>query len=142
MEAKGVRVIHVATMSTGRGPEHYKHMLTKLLIFNLTQFDQVCYYDSDVVFLNSPMPAFESCGWDAEICGVRDNFISNNPQSGAVQVKRYFNAGFLVIKPSTQTFNYLMRHTQLADGAVFAEQDMLNLVFDKRWTELDRKFNW
>ena len=47
--------------------------LTKLTIFNMTEYDEILYYDIDTVFLRNPDMAFKSCrAGEKNICSVAD----------------------------------------------------------------------
>ena len=118
-------------------------MVTKLFLFNLTQFEQVAYFDSDVIFLRNPWPIFASCG-AAELCAVKDKAAVGRvfrPLPDGSRMKRYFNAGVMIIRPNSAVFDTLMQQKALADSKAFAEQDMLNVLFHKSWKSLPGDYN-
>ena len=112
-------------------PIFYKPMLTKLALWSLVQYSQVAYYDSDHVYMQSPEVVFDDCG-NHPFCGCQD--------IGSVGLNRsYLNAGFMVIQPNLTMFNYLKNKSYLADGKLFAEQDLINIIFKGKWKLLDER---
>ena len=130
----GVELIPVAPLVVKGTTAGYELMTTKLHLWNLTQFDIVAYYDTDFLFLSSPLPLFASCG-DAELCACDDIRLSKG------SVGKYFNAGMMVLRPSRQRYEALLADKHLADGREFAEQDYLNDYFDGEWRVLSPDFN-
>lgn len=113
--------------------KHYKYMLTKLHIWTLVNYKQVMYYDADFVFFSNPSSAFLEC--NTSICATIDWGLREKND-------RYFNAGFLVIRPGMDAFHNLMSKKHLAEGKRFAEQDMLNIVYRGMWQQLNPKYNY
>ena len=110
--------------------QHYASMVTKLHVWNLTEYEQVAYFDSDMIVMKDPAQVFDACG-QAEFCAVRDPGMSDD----------YFNAGFMVVRPSADTFARLLNSTGLAKNKRFAEQDMLNSLFKNKWKRLPGVYN-
>ena len=50
---------------------HYSSMLTKLHLWDLTEYSQVMYYDCDFIFQRNPADAFDSCVW-SPLCATVD----------------------------------------------------------------------
>ena len=85
-------VKYMAGSKICKGFERYEKTFTKLNLFNLTQYEQVMYYDSDIIFMNNPEDAFGRCKAAADnICAVADTFISTVYPK--VKVGSYFNSG-------------------------------------------------
>lgn len=116
---------------------HYSKLLTKLHIWSLYEYKHVVYYDTDMVFLNNPIPGIKrDCPRDKKICAVLDEgakiyFHKDN----------YMNAGFLVIQPNKEDFQYLLKNKQHAEGKAFVEQDMLNILYKQDWFRLNPNYN-
>ena len=81
-----------------------------------------------MVFMASPDSAIEVCG-DAEFCAVQDQGLP----------KKFFNAGFLVIRPSSEILQRFMAHSGWGRGP--NDQDFINEWFRESWKELDVKYN-
>ena len=126
------------TVSITRRNEHYASMLTKLHLWNLIEYEQVMYYDCDFIFQRNPVGAFDQCSWSA-LCATLDTGISDVDKS--IKPGTYFNGGFLVLKPSKTTYNYLLSKRNIANGKYFVEQDMLNELYRGRWGRLDQSYN-
>ena len=124
-----VETRHVPILkSTGVSP-HYERMLTKLHIWNMTEFDRIAYFDVDRIFMHDPSSLFDLC--KTNFCAVQDHGITN---------RKYFNAGFFVTTPSLETFKMLYALREKANNRGLAEQDMLNDVFSD-WTALPAEYN-
>ena len=109
----------------------YKPMITKFHLWNLKQYKQIAYYDSDHVFMRDPSGIFEDCG-DASFCATQDTWINGD----------YFNAGLLVVRPNANEYEMLLSKRHLANRRRFAEQDLLNTIYKNKWKQLDTKYNF
>eukprot|EP00835_Amoeboradix_gromovi_P004535 NODE_358_length_10198_cov_0.265076.p3 type:complete len:311 gc:universal NODE_358_length_10198_cov_0.265076:9048-9980(+) len=125
----GGKLRFVKRIETEGSFKRYSSMLTKLALWNMTEYDRVAYFDSDHVFLNSPDKIFEDCG-DAIFCSTPDTQIAET----------YFNAGLMVIKPNVTLYDEYLTKTELAKSS-FAEQDMLNKIYNGTWKNVDKKYN-
>ena len=118
------------------------------------------YYDTDVVFLNNPIPGIKrDCPRNKKICAVLDEGVKKY-----FYKDNYMNAGFLVIQPNKEDFQYLMKNRQYAgthslthlttyssyspnhllthaEGKAFVEQDMLNILYKQDWFRLSPNYN-
>ena len=108
----------------------YRNTYTKLFIFNMLAFRRVVFVDADLVLVQTLVPAITACG-DAELCAVLDSMAGPT----------YFNAGFLIVRPSRKRFEMLLVQMNKKPNRAFPEQDLLNDVFAGNWKTLDRKFN-
>jgi alpha-N-acetylglucosamine transferase len=115
------------------------NMLTKLHVWALTDYTQVMFFDSDFIFLHNPATAFDLCGLNP-FCACSDTGIKSFSH-GKVDGKTYFNSGFMVVRPSSTEFQYLLTSTAAAENTQFVDQDMLNNVYQGRWKKLDSKYN-
>jgi len=91
---------------------------TKINMMNLTRWKTVVYFDMDFLFYDSPALCVSLCR--SSFCATRDSGVPGT----------YFNAGMMIIKPSKQMF---LRAKNAMDGYSpkrFAEQDLLNEIFD------------
>ena len=80
--------------------------LAQVLIWQLTEYARVLYYDSDVVFIKAPDGAIDACG-EAELCAAQDTGLHY----------RFFNAGFLVLRPSTERLDEFKARAPAASSA-------------------------
>ena len=129
----------------------YSSLYTKLAMFSLTQFQQILYFDLDFYFQKNPHPlALESCGREMIVCACRDYamnriFLKQSSLDNQIRVSDYFNAGFMVVKPSLALYNDLLRKlesdTPILKNYVFAEQDFLNVYFKDKWKLLPPTLN-
>jgi alpha-N-acetylglucosamine transferase len=108
--------------------------MTKLQLWALTEYDQIMFYDSDVVFLQNPISAINACS-TVDFCGVQDYGKQYNLRS-------YFNAGMMVISPNVTLFNDLMAHQGWAYNELYPEQDMLNKYYEGKWRQLPDAYNY
>lgn len=130
----------VPTISAKKSPNpSLLNMLTKLHLWNLLDYTQVMYFDSDFIFLRDPSPAFLECGL-SPFCACIDTGIKH-VGVGRMSGERYFNSGFMVLRPSRNEFAYLQKHLYTADGTTFVDQDMLNNLYQGKWKRLDSKYN-
>eukprot|EP01032_Pedospumella_encystans_P027962 gene27962-31584_t len=119
----------------GKGNPHYASMLTKLHLWDLVEYSQVMYYDCDFVFQKNPASAFSECSWSS-LCATPDTGM--HQFNKAIRPGTYFNAGFLVLRPSKTTYTELMSKQHLAMNKFFVEQDLLNEVYKGKWGMLDQ----
>jgi len=97
-------------------------MMTKLRLWQLTQYDKVLYLDADTLLLSDPSSLFTRPGFTAE---------AGTSHSG-------FNAGAMVLEPSLTVFSELLRRGQGPPPRIFnsavdcTEQALLNSHFDGR----------
>lgn len=121
----------------------YEHLMTKLQIWKLIDYDQVMYYDVDFVFQQNPINAFEDCGEDTPLCAVKDQGIKDYGVDYRIEVQpeNYFNAGFLVIIPDKQIYKMLMNQIEDAAQYPFLEQDLLNKFYARKWKRLKIEYN-
>jgi hypothetical protein len=122
----------VTRLSCHHTSEYFKYsgQLTKLHIWELDA-GQVMYYDADHVFLRDPTPAFDLCG-DAPLCATGDQGLGPHT---------YFNAGFLVVRPSTRQYQKLLRAPGLFAYSEFCDQGPLNQIFKSNWKPLPKVYN-
>lgn len=104
--SRGVDVIQVAP--TVQDPERYHHL--KLHLWQMTNFDQLAFYDSDMIFFRSPDAAFDECG-KSLMCSTHDG-----PDE--------FNAGFMVVRPNASEFR--RQETSWLERPWDLEQKILN----------------
>lgn len=128
--------------------QRYSSCLNKLYCWALTDYDKVCWLDSDMIVMSNIDDVFDvdvGTGIAAArgcLCNVFKNpkLITapeccpfNNPDG------TYVNAGLLLLKPCLQTF----RQLQEADyDHPFAEQDTFNEVFEGNKIILDSTYNY
>ena len=101
--------------------ERWGHMATKLRLWQLTQYKKVLYLDADTVLTGPVSSTFESTtGFAAE----------------APKYHSHFNAGVLMLTPSTQVFDELLALGKQEHASHFGnlidctEQGLLNTYFN------------
>ncbi|HZY36653.1 MAG TPA: glycosyltransferase [Mucilaginibacter sp.] len=115
---------------------NFKHMFTKLRIFELVEFDKVVYLDADMLICQNIDVLFNMPHMSAVVAG---GLYPGN------ESWKDFNAGFLVVEPDKALFDTLcssMNYLPSDDGG---DQGFLH-AFYKDWTSdeslhLDHKFN-
>lgn len=134
-KVRGVVVKQVPLIVKKKSAVRNVAVLSKLNIWNLLEYDQIIYYDSDVIFLKDPTSVYENCPISNQsICAVSDRTRS----TGDV----YFNSGFMVIHPNRKTFDHLISILHIADkDDNYIDQDFLNTVFKFEWNSLDTTYN-
>lgn len=107
-------------------------MMQKFQLFNMSEYDRIVYMDADILVRTSPDALF--------LVPVPATSI------GAVRVGKCFNAGLLVIRPSTASFAHIVKtaranvwHAPLCEY-YRTDQTALNLAFPQ-FAEVDRKWN-
>merc|ERR550514_2129985 len=101
--------------------ERWGHMATKLRLWELTQYKRVLYLDANTILTGDASPTFDSVA----------TFGAEAPKYHA-----HFNAGVLLLTPSTIVFKELLALGQQAHGARFGnlidctEQGLLNTYFN------------
>jgi len=127
---------------TGYWEKLGKQTFYRLLIPNLLQetFKYVLYVDSDIIF-RRPIE-FEEFSKENVICAVKDT-ISDilAPERG---LEKYFNAGVILIDVQAWQANSSLEKLLNAKPKrkTFADQELLNDVFENRWTELPIELNY
>lgn len=122
LRSDGITVLRIPTVRTPyaddpRFDARFANVMTKLAIFNLTQYDRVAFVDADALVLRDMSDIFR-CG---RFCAV---FI--NPC--------HFNSGLMLVTPSTDTFNDMLRqlpHLPSYDGG---DQGFLNAYYPQMLT--------
>ncbi|EIW67431.1 hypothetical protein TREMEDRAFT_64687 [Tremella mesenterica DSM 1558] len=135
-------------------PEHWKHALTKLAVFNMTQYDRLLLLDGDI-FLNLDLRGV----WEDEHSWPKSGLAATGdggagfggwhevPQSNEGD----FNSGFMIVIPNRTTFEELLKVEDYDHG--WADQrntgegmgrGLLNVYFHPEgphpWEQLDHKW--
>lgn len=93
-------------------PERFAGVYTKLLIFNLTQYERVVYLDADTVAVRNMDELFLCDG----LCGV-------------LRHSERINTGVMALTPSTQLFNAMMDSIATTPSYTGGDQGFLNALF-------------
>lgn len=142
---------------TGYAFPHFAESWTKLAIWKIERYRRLVWLDADMLVLRNMDELFDiqigarSIAATAQcLCNALRfaNFpayfsAENCPYHSRPGHLRLFNAGLLVITPSTSMYNeliYALRGLDL-DQMHFAEQDLLNQYFADRWHVLDYSYN-
>ena len=118
---------------------HFINQFTKLSLWNMTDFDAIVYLDVDTLVLGDISHLHELVADPSrtrfEFAAVADNWHG--------KFAYHFNAGVLVLHPSTAVFNELLR-TMTVPGnyhPTMAEQAFLNAFFQLRYLQLPVIYN-
>lgn len=120
------------------GREELAVTYSKVLLWDLDQYDQIIYLDSDTLPLKSLDHLFEKYA-DSE-----PTEIVASPDIGWPDI---FNSGLLVLKPSKSVFKKLLAHSETKDASFDgADQGLLNEFFHLQdnghsWTRLPFIYN-
>lgn len=118
------------------GHPRYTQMHAKFFLWKLP-YKRVAYYDLDIVVKQPADRCAKLCASQHLLCAVKDPVAME--LLGRKQ-DAYFNAGFLILTPSQRIFQALTRLP--IDNFQFAEQDVLNHVFNNKWHELPKTCNF
>lgn len=102
--------------------------LSKLKIFTLEQYDKIVYLDCDIYVLKNLDHLFEYPHLSSAVDGEYFNLWKD---------KGFINAGCMVIKPSQQEYDNLIKYMNEADYSTWylpnktvSDQDLLNTYYD------------
>lgn len=146
---KFVKVKKIDKSGNNYARKDYKVCLNKLYIWMLTEYDQVCWLDADLIVLKNidrVMGIRLGLNIIAGASGCKCN-VFNNPKLHTMPDKCpfndksnvYINAGLLVTRPDVNIFNMLL--TQKYDYP-FAEQDAFNVIFKGQIKVISSKYNY
>lgn len=129
---------------------HYASVLNKLHIWNLTDYDKVCWLDSDMIVKRNIDHLFDIhlgtniiAGASGCLCNVYKNkkFLTapercpfNDPINHV-----YLNAGLMLTVPSTSMFSFLIEQDY---NHPMPEQDVFSDVFKSRILTLPSTYNY
>ena len=105
--------------------------------------EKVLYIDCDII-INHSLKALADCNFNTSIAAVTDfNYGFFKDRREVRHIEEYFNAGVLLI--NVKKYNERISSTniiQLINSRMdFADQDILNIIFDKDVTVLPPKYN-
>ena len=118
---------------------HFINQFTKLTLWNMTDFDSIIYLDVDTLVFGDISHLYELVVDPSrtrfEFAAVADNWHG--------QFAFHFNAGVLILHPSTAVFNELIRTMSLEGNydPTMAEQAFLNAFFQLRYLQLPMIYN-
>lgn len=156
--------IHELLKTLPKSSKHINELTyARFLIPELIHEERVLYLDSDIVVNTSLTDLFNIDMRDHPIAAVEDYFLSNKKIShwykmdipeelkpcisykGEEIFKPYFNAGVILwdlVKCRQENIAYnLLLAASYYQGVIYADQDILNFVFFKRWVMLDVRCN-
>ena len=114
--------------------------MAKIHLWALHTYSIIVYYDLDFIFLRNPIPAATT------VCALTKSDFCATEDEGMVKYfgrppGKYFNSGFMVLKPSLPAYANLLSKKHLAESSQFPDQDFLNLIFADNWGRLSEEFN-
>jgi glycogenin glucosyltransferase len=133
-----VSVSNIAPPLQGTWP-HFVNQFTKLILWNMTEFNSIVYLDSDTLVLDdiSHLHAL-----------VEDPFRTGFDFAAAADIwfgkfAYHFNAGVLVLHPCEFVFKEFMRTFEIAGNydPLMAEQAFLNAFYQLRYLQLPLIYN-
>ena len=156
--------IHELLKTLPKSSKHINELTyARFLIPELIHEERVLYLDSDIVVNTSLTDLFNIDMRDHPIAAVEDYFLSNKKISHSYKMdipeelkpcisykgeeifKPYFNAGVILwdlVKCRQENIAYnLLLAASYYQGVIYADQDILNFVFFKRWVMLDVRCN-
>lgn len=118
---------------------HFINQFTKLVLWNMTEFDSITYLDADNLVLGDISNLNELVA-DPSRTGFEFAAVADNWHG---KFAYHFNAGVIVLHPSTDVFNELMRTMGLPGNydPTMAEQAFLNAFFQLRYLQLPVIYN-
>ncbi|CAF1341287.1 unnamed protein product [Rotaria sp. Silwood1] len=136
----GWKLMNVKQISSVPGThKKYIDQFTKLILWNMTQFDSIVYLDCDTVVLNDVSHLHELV---MEPWRTGFEFAAATDDWRGTYINK-FNAGVFVLHPSQPVFNELIR-TYTIPGNYhphYAEQEFLNQFFRLRYLQLPTTYN-
>lgn len=136
LEKNGIQYRMISMITSPLEAEKYRGVYTKILAFNLYEYDVVIYLDSDTIILKSPDDLFHK---DAELRGTRK--LGATALHGYALNDSEFSPGFMVIRPSDEIFADLMAkkdNTPTYDGG---DQGFLNIIFANKWYRIPDEYH-
>lgn len=120
----------------------YFRLLIPRIFSDIAQY--VYYFDVDLIFLPGSEEIFRH-EFDGAIC-ASDHFTPQEAARLGISANGYFNSGVLVFnlgQVDTQEFeNSVIKIMKFSSHLIkWCDQDVLNLVYAKRWSELPPEFN-
>ena len=113
---------------------HMRDNFTKLRAWQLTNYQKIVYSDSDFIYTQN---SDDLCYLPADVNAGR-NFVS---LEGEWTDPDFFNAGFMVITPGTETFCDMIEASQTFVSPTGGDQPFQNMYWKDKWTELDYKYD-
>lgn len=117
------------------------------------EIDKLLYLDVDIIVKGDIELLFKINLSDKLLGAIPENFSNNdnalnrNLSLSLKNTHKYFNAGVLLIDNKKWLEQNIMKKLFITDKKFkdklkWADQDVLNIVFDSNYLELDEKFNW
>jgi len=106
-----VNKVRVSSMKTSDGQVmdlRRRDQLTKIHLWNQTEFDELAYYDSDMYFHLSPADVFDHCPQTARICAAQLLFPHKHSTARTHSAVSY-NSGLMVMRPSAAEADSMWR---------------------------------
>lgn len=114
----------------------FKHQYTKVLMWNMIEYDALLYIDSDCIVKGELGDLYGTVegksSWEFAVVG----------DAWSDRFDLLFNAGVMLIKPSTASFDDIMKRGPTLDyPSGNAEQGMLNAFYEHRFLRLPYIYN-
>ena len=171
LRAEGCRVVEITPLYPESGlSQHYAsaqfgEVWSKLRVWGLTDYQRIVFLDADMLAVRNmdelfDLPLAEGHIAACHACRCNPNKIESYPASWQPEachytwqerneqppeaLDLYLNGGFLVLTPNVEMAQHLVDKVEgIADLSryPFSEQDLLNEVFEHRWTPLSYGYN-
>lgn len=113
---------------------HMTDNFTKLRAWQLIDYKKIIYSDSDFIYTRN---SDDLCNLPSVVNAGR-NFVTLSEDWTDPE---FFNAGFMVISPSSETFCEMIDESKKFKSETGGDQPFQNHYWRNKWTELDYKFD-
>jgi lipopolysaccharide biosynthesis glycosyltransferase len=120
------------------------YLKLSLIPYFANQFDRIVYLDIDLLLIGDidELCEFDLMGYPmGAVKDFRSSHLAKN-----IQVRRYFNAGLLVFDLTHPVIDslgeILLFQLQKSNTLRYQDQDVLNIVFDRKWFEIPDRYNY
>lgn len=116
---------------------HDARLYSKLNLWGLVQYEALLYVDLDTLVVREPTRLFTVFVPRMQVLGLELAAVQDRPESLAEQ----FNAGVLLVRPSTPVAKMIHSIATVDHEQLWAEQGLLNVLFRDRYTRLPFIYN-
>ena len=127
-----LRIPSVPNPSKSRTRKHLRDNFTKLRAWQLSEYSRIIYCDSDFIFTRNSDDLFSHPG---KVVAGR-NFYST---AGEWPDPDYFNAGYMVLTPSTETYCDMILAAENFESRTGGDQPFQNIFWGDTWEEFNYK---
>jgi len=128
-----VHIVHITAIKNPNPRVKLRHLtdnFTKMRAWQLEQYNKIVYSDIDFLYIRN----------SDDLCNLPEAVYAGrnwNTSAGDWPDHSFFNAGFMVIDPSTETYCQLYQKSAYTKTKSGGDQQFQNEFWAGRWTELD-----